>query len=414
MTDADSTVLRILFVTTVIEVIGYGMVLPILPLLLTEPSSTLFLLPEKYTLGTGFLFLGLLIAVYPLGQFVSTPILGQLSDRYGRRPLLILSIVGTVIADIVFGLAILTANIPLMFLSRGLNGLTGGNISIVQAAIADVSPRETKSKNFGLIGAAFGLGFIIGPFLGGLLSSPKILPFFNAATPFFVAAVFSAVSAVLIHYKLYETSPLESDVVVNWRQSIDNIRRAFQMPQRRALFSTSFLYYSGFAFFTSFVGVFLVKRFGFDQIAIGNYFLYVGVLVLLTQVVVVPRFYRRFAEHRTMPFTLFAAGIALLLLYPQHALIVFLLITPLFSVSNGLTQVAITTLISESGDANDQGLLLGINSSLRALGAAIPSGLAGVSAAMFAPETPILIAGALITVTAIIYLAWTGFRQASS
>lgn len=406
MNRSESTVIRVLFLTTLIEIIGFGMVFPVLPLLLTEPASTLFLLPAQYSLESGFIFLGLLIAFYPLGQFVATPILGQLSDRYGRRPLLIVSILGTVVANIVFAFAILWANIPLMFLSRAVNGLTGGNISIVQAAIADVSPADQKSKNFGLISAAFGLGFMIGPFLGGFLATPSVLPFFNAATPFFVAAGLSMISVLLVYYRLTETSPMHAGTTINWRRSIDNIVHAFKLSERRAIFATGFFYYSGFAFLTSFMAVFLIKRFGFDQFAIGNYFLYIGLLVILTQVVLVPRFYRRFAESRTMPFTLFLTGIAILVLYPQNDLVPFLLLTPLFSVFNGLTRVSLITLISNTGDREDQGLILGINSSLRALGTAIPSGLAGAAAAVFAPETPILISGAIITVTAIGYLVW--------
>lgn len=410
MPSSDNTVVRVLFLATFIEVVGFGMVLPILPLLLTEPGSQFFLLPHEYTLDMGFLLLGLLIAAYPLGQFVATPILGQLSDRYGRRPLLIISIAGTVLANLVFGAAIITANIPAMFLSRLVNGLTGGNISIVQAAIADVSPSRDKSTNFGRISAAFGLGFVVGPFLGGVLSSPSIIPFFNASTPFFAAAIVSTLSALLVHYKLHETSPM-ADIAINWKQSIDNVVQAFRMPKRRALFTTGFFYYTGFGFLTSFMAVFLIQRFNFNQFAIGNYFLYIGILVVLTQVVIVPRFYRRISESTAIPFTLFATGVSILILYPQHALLPFLLLTPLFSISNGLTRVGIITLISNTGEEQDQGLVLGINSSLRALATAIPSSLAGASAALFAPETPLLIAGGVITVTAIGYLLWRETRE---
>ncbi len=411
MSGNERTVIRVLFLATLIEVIGFGMVLPILPLLLTEPSSPFFLLPGMYTVEQGFLLLGLLIAAYPLGQFFATPILGQLSDKYGRRPMLLLSIAGTVIANVIFGFAIITANIPFMFLSRALNGITGGNIAIVQAGIADVSDTAQKATNFGRISAAFGFGFMVGPFLGGLLSTPDVLPFFNASTPFFIAAVFSTASALLVYARLHETSPQDIDISVNWKQSIDNIIQAFRMPQRRALFTTSFLYYCGFGFLTSFMAVFLIQRFEFTQFHIGNYFLYIGVIVVLTQLIIVPQFYSRFRESRAMPLTLFATGIAILILYPQHALIPFLLLTPLFSVANGITRVGIITLISNTGGDTDQGLILGVNSSLRALATAIPSGLAGAAAAVFAPETPILIAGGIITVTAIGYLTWKNKRQ---
>jgi len=391
-------VLRVLMLSTFIERIGFGVVIPILPLLLTEPSSPLYILPAGMAVETGYLLLGLLFACYPLGQFIGTPILGQLSDRVGRRKLLIVSVLGTLIANVLFGAGVLYGIIPLLFVAKLLDGVTGGNISIVQAAVADVSDHDHRAAGFGKISAAFGAGFVVGPFLGGVLGSADILPFATAATPFWFAAVLSGLSLVIIYRYLEETSPMEA-APINWYQPIDNIRTAFALPERRRLFGIGLLYYCGFTFFTSFAGVFLIKRFGFDQFMIGNFFLYIGVMIVLTQIVVVPRVFGRFHAGSTLPITLVLTGAAVLALSFQSKLLAALALVPVFSMANGLTQVAITTLISESSDAGDQGLVLGVNSSVRALGQSVPSVLSGAAAAVFAPMTPLVIAGVLMLTT---------------
>lgn len=163
--------MRTLFLTVVAEVISFGVLIPIVPLLFTEPGSSFFILPEGLSIDQGYMILGLLIGLYPLGQFVATPILGEISDIYGRKKVIQISILGTVVSSFIFAYGIMIASIPILPFSRIINGLTGGLISVAQASIADLSDKSGKSKNFGIIGMAFGIGFIFGPFLEGFLSS---------------------------------------------------------------------------------------------------------------------------------------------------------------------------------------------------------------------------------------------------
>src|SRR6185369_14446856 len=152
--------LPVILFTIFIDLLGVGILIPVIPQLLANPHSSEFLLPAGFTLAQGYILLGFLTAIFPIMQFFATPILGQLSDTYGRRKLLATSIIGTSLSYVVFALGIVTKNIPLLFLSRGFDGITGGNVAVAQAAVADVTKPENRAKAFGVIGAVFGIGFI--------------------------------------------------------------------------------------------------------------------------------------------------------------------------------------------------------------------------------------------------------------
>lgn len=386
--------------TVLAEVIGFGILIPIVPLIFVEPSSQFFLLPEAYSIQTGYILLGLLIGAYPLMQFLATPILGELSDIYGRRKVIQISITGTVISTLIFAYALATANILLLFLSRLVNGLTGGLNSVVQASVADISTEKNKSKNLGRIGAVFGAGFVLGPFLGGLLSSGDYA-LTGLTTPFIFAAILSFASLIFVSKELRETSPMKDDKI-NWLKPFSQIKRGYQLDGLKKLFGANFFYFSGFAFFTTFIPVVLVERFSFTQFEIGNTFLLIGLAIMFTQLVVIPKLFPRFNEEKVMPITLMLTGISIILIGFQSNLTLFLLFAVLFSIMNGITNVSLETLVSRNA-TKQQGLALGTNQSLRSLANAGPSMLSGVAAALFTSTMPIYLSGTIILTTGIIY-----------
>ncbi len=275
-----------LILTIFLDVVGIGILIPVIPQLLGEPSSPYFLLsPNQAHLG--FILLGFLVASYPVAMFFASPVLGALSDKYGRKPVLLLSLLGTSISYFVFAYAIIIKNIPLLFISRIIDGITGGNISVAQAAIADMTDPKERQKVFGIMGAAFGLGFILGPFLGGILSSPAILPFFSASTPFLFSGILALFSVISIWF-LFPESIKERyhDRKINFLSSLENIAKANKFHDVRYLFLTSFLFNAGFAFFTSFFNVYLTNKFSFSPADIGNFFAYVGFWMIITQLLV--------------------------------------------------------------------------------------------------------------------------------
>jgi len=387
--------------TTLAEVIGFGILIPIVPLMFVEPTSQFFILPESYSIGVGYILLGLLVGAYPLMQFLATPILGELSDIYGRKSVIQISIFGTVISTLIFTYALATANLLVLFLSRIVNGLTGGLNSVVQASIADISNEENKSKNLGKIGATFGAGFVIGPFLGGLLSS-GLFWFTGLITPFLFAAALSFGSLLFVSRHLKETSPMKKGSI-NWLKPFTQLKKGLQMENLKKLFAANFFYFSGFAFFTTFLSVILVERFSFTQLDIGNTFLLIGLVIMFTQLVLIPRLFPRFSEEDLMPITLMLTGLAVLAMGVQSDLVLFLLFASMFAMMNGITNISLETLVSRNASEDDQGLALGTNQSLRSLANAGPSMLSGVAAALFTSATPIYLAGGIILLTGLIY-----------
>ncbi|MEO0641232.1 MAG: MFS transporter, partial [Bacteroidota bacterium] len=160
----------IIFLTAFIDLLGFSLVIPVLGPLLIDGT---YVLDASYDADTRNLMYGLLSGIFPLFQFFGSSILGSLSDKYGRKPILLISLVISFVGYVVFTLGVYFGDLILMFVGRSIQGLAAGNLSILYSSVADVSSKEEKAKNFGVIGAAFGLGFVIGPFLGGLLSNPE-------------------------------------------------------------------------------------------------------------------------------------------------------------------------------------------------------------------------------------------------
>ncbi|MGZ4862437.1 MAG: MFS transporter [Halobacteriota archaeon] len=392
-----------------LDLVGIGILIPVVPILLAGPRSPFYLLPARYTIQTGYILLGWLVAIYPLCQFLAAPILGQLSDRYGRRRLLGISVTGTCISYIIFAFGIVTRNIPLLFLARGFDGITGGNIPVAQAVIADITPPEQRAKNFGLLGAAFGLGFIIGPYIGGKLSDPSVVSWFTAATPFWFAALLSAMNVFLILLLLPETlARAQRGLKIRWSRSMRDVARAYTYKDFRALFATVFLFQGGFTFYTTFIGVYFINKFSFTSGNIGDFLAYVGLWIVIAQAFILRRLLR-YADYKVLRVTLTATGFLVLAFFLPNASWQLLFVAPFFSVANGLSQAFLTTIVSRSAGESVQGEILGINASVTAVAQAIPPVVAGYLAAQIVAQAPIYVASLFIVLSGVIF--WLFFKR---
>jgi len=260
--------------TVFLDLLGLGIVIPILPAILLDPIGGI--LPLNYSYTVRILMYGFLVASYPIAQFFGAPVLGTLADGYGRKKLLLLSLCGTLIGYIIFVTGILQGNVILLFIGRMIDGFTGGNISVAQSAIADISNEKTKARNFGLIGMCFGLGFVIGPFIGGKLSDPYIYEGFTYATPFFVSIVLTVINIILVCVNLQETIINKRAVRIDFFTGFKNIKSAFSFHKLRVMFLVVFLLNIGHNFFTQFLQVFLMGKFGFTQSKVADFFCVYG------------------------------------------------------------------------------------------------------------------------------------------
>lgn len=389
-------ILITIFLTVFIDLLGIGILIPVIPQLFANPLSIEYMLPLGTSINQGYLLLGLLIAVYPIGQFFATPILGQLSDKYGRKKILAISLAGTSLSYVVFAIAIVTKNIPLLFFSRFFDGVTGGNISIAQAMIGDVSKPENRAKNFGMLGAAFGLGFILGPYIGGKLSDPQVVSWFTSATPFYFAGILAFFNMLSVLFLVPETNFNRRLEPLTWGKSLSNIKKAMEMDGVSAIFVTNFLFFGGFTFFTTFFGVFLIQKFNFTQGNIGDFFAYVGIWSVFTQAVMTRIIAKHFADFKVIRLTLISAGVLVLAYFLPKYSWQLLLIPPFFSICTGLTMANINSLLSKKAPADQRGEIMGISSSVQALAQAIPAILSGFIASYLASTTPLIVASVII------------------
>lgn len=389
-----------IFLTVFIDLIGIGIVIPILAPMFLDQNSTLF--APSVGLGERTLILGIVLALYPIFQFFGAPILGGMSDRIGRKPLLSISIFGTMVGYVLFALGISMGNMWLLVIGRIVDGFTGGNISIAQSAIADNSDPESKAKNFGLIGMAFGFGFIIGPFIGGKLGDASIVSWFNYSTPFWFAALLSFANLILIQLMFRETLKEKIDKKADIFMGVRNIVKAINMPNMRVAFLVVFLMMFGFTFFTQFFQVFLIEKFSYTQSQIGDLFAFMGVCVAIVQGGITRIISKRFKPAQILNYALLGLSIAVgtYMLVTDAAQIYYII--PFIALFNGISQPNLTALISNLADEKSQGEILGINQSIIAFAWAIPPIISGFISAIDV-RLPIIVGASIM------FISWGAF-----
>lgn len=394
--------------------LGFGILIPVYPLLIS-PGSPFRVTPEGWSFTQGLIMLGWLQGIFPFFIFLAAPILGQMSDRYGRRPVLAFSIFGTAVGYAIFAIGISTANIPLLFIGRALDGITGGNQAVAQAAIGDVSTNENRAKNFGMIGAAFGLGFILGPYIGGRLSGPNksfyglfhTPDWFSATTPFWFAAILSLINCGLILAIFPETLLRKVNAGrLQFGRAVSNVVAGFKSDRLRVVLGSGFMFNAGFTFFTTFFGVYLRNNFGFDEGKTGDYFAIVGLFIAFSQAVVVGRVAKFLADWKVLRFSLFGTGIVMFIYFfsPTDTTLYIYLTIPFFTLFNGLSMANMGSLISRSAEMGRQGEAMGIYSSVQSLAQVPASILVGYIATSITSATPLIVSGSCIAAGGLLFL----------
>lgn len=371
--------LLVIFITVFIDLVGFGIVIPVLPF---------------YAEGTKFgatpREVGLLFASYSIMQLIFAPVLGRLSDKYGRRPVLLVSILGTSLGFLILGFA---TTLWMLFAGRIIDGISGGNISTAQAYIADVTTKENRAKGMGLIGAAFGLGFVFGPAIGGILSR------WGISVPFLFAGGLAFVNAILLYFTLPETVTADHPARVSaargrgWRQLIVSLRH----PRLSVVLTIYFLSIVAFSIMTASFSLFLMFRMGYDAFHNGWVFAFVGIISATIQGALIGKMVKRFGEPALviMGALLFSASLFMTpFVGPAVGVIGILSIGAMSAIGNALMAPSLTSLASKTASAREQGAMLGVMQSIASLARAVGPSIA-----------------ALLIYSAIAYLGFDGRPQ---
>ena len=344
--------LGVIVLIVLVDLLGFTIVMPLLA-------------PFAAQYGFSEWQIGVLFSAYPVCQLVAGPILGRLSDRYGRRPLLIFSQAGTALSFLILGLS---RDFTVMLLARLLDGASGGNILVAQAYVADVTAPENRARGMGLIGMAFGLGFVLGPLLGGLLLSLPLADEWRLRLPFLVAAGFSTLAWLLVLFRLPESRPpgepaREAARVATWRGIVDSIT----IPGIGRLILIGFLAVFAFAAFEGTFALFLQRRMRWDARTAAFAFAGIGFLSALVQGGLIRRLVPRFGEPRLIVTGLVIAacgfaGMSLVANAPELAASMILL-----SVGQGLLGPSLSGLLSRITPMSEQGAVFGTLTSAQTL-----------------------------------------------
>ncbi len=371
-----------LFLVVFIDLLGFSLILPLLPYYANSFGATPALV-------------GLLTAAYAAAQMIGAPILGRLSDRYGRRPILLVSIAGTLAGFLLLGFAELigrslagllipagaslsTGNaliLGMLFASRVIDGLTGGNISVAQAYISDVTDASNRAKGLGMIGAAFGLGFILGPAVGGLLST------WGYDVPAFAAAGLATFNLALVWLRLPESLTPEARAMLADRPrsafSLRTLWEALNRPRVGPLLHVRFFFGLAFAMFQTVFALFAQYRLGLDARQTGFVLAYVGVLAVLVQGVGVARLSRRYADSQLILWSSVVMAFSLLGWALTPNVWVLLLVMAPLAASGGILNTIINSALSKSVHPEQVGGTLGLSASLESLTRVIAPSLGG-------------------------------------
>ncbi|CAN5191626.1 tetracycline resistance MFS efflux pump [soil metagenome] len=366
--------LAIIGLIALVNALGYGIIIPIM-----YSYSKQFGLSDFQT--------GLLFALFSLCQFISTPIIGRLSDKYGRRPLLIASITGTALS---FFLLAWCPNVIVLFIARALDGITAGNIPVAMAVISDTTKPEERAKGFGIIGASFGFGFLFGPAIAALTVG------ISAALPFIIAGIISVIAIAMTWFFLPETNDHMGqvqkgkmfDFVKMWHMLFD--------PNVGVTFIITLFYFMAFA---------CAIIYGFQPYTKNvlhvtdtqNALLFVlfGAVGLFSQMFFVGRFTKKFGIKHSFSLSIFFTGFSFLIMAFSHSLPLFVIGSVVLGLFNGISQTLIPTILSNETDAKSQGSIMGLNTSYQSIGMIIGPIMGGFLAT-FAVFYPLLV-GSVIT-----------------
>jgi multidrug resistance protein len=373
--------LLVIFLTIFVNLVGFGIIVPLLPF-------------YAETFGASPLVIGLLFAVFSICQLLAAPVLGNWSDRYGRRPILIFSLLGTVVSFVMLALA---HSITMLFLARIVDGLSGGNISTARAYVADVTEPKDRSRAYGLIGAAFGLGFIFGPALSGVLAR------FSYTAPIWAAAVITLVATAVAWFWLPETvHRTHAGASMPFRSFPGLLRR----PGLGRMLVIDFVYWFAFAMFQTTFALFAARRFQFDASQTGYLFSAFGILGAVVQGGFIRPVVHRLGDKPTFIMGLVFSAVGLVGATLTHSVGAFVFALVPLALGIGFGHPTVSSLVSRAAREEEQGRVQGAASAVESLGRTMGPVWGNASLQRFGEGTPYVSAAVCLMVTLVLSLGY--------
>lgn len=345
-----------------IDYLGISLVYPVFSSMLFDPTHPIISFDSSPSYRGALL--GILIGLTPLTQFFSAPLLGAISDLKGRKKALIYGTIFGFSGYILAVLGMLIHSLPLLFMYRIFVGIASGTVPVAQAMIADISTKDNKARRFSLFSASLGLGFTVGPFIGGKLADPSLASWCGYPMPFATASIMCLISLVIIAWKFPETRNEHRDVIINFMESIRNIQKVFLWPQLRWMFLATFSFAFGWSFFNEFVPVLLREKFGFNLSNIGDYYAYGGAWYALNSGVITALILKYFPLEKTGIWALIGCAVCmltLLIIQERHYL---WFVLPLLMFFLSFTYPTTAAMVSNRAGTKNQGEVLGVYQSV--------------------------------------------------
>jgi DHA1 family tetracycline resistance protein-like MFS transporter len=373
--------LVVIFLTIFVNLVGFGIIVPLLPF-------------YAETFGASPVAVGLLFAVFSLAQLIAAPVLGDLSDRFGRRPVLILSLAGTVVSFVMMANA---QTLTMLFVARVIDGLSGGNISTARAYVADITEPQDRSRVYGILGAAFGLGFILGPALSAIFAR------ISYTAPIWAAAGITMVALLLAVFWLPETV---HRTAASSGAPFRHLAKLLRRDDLRRVLIIDFVYWLSFAVFQTTFALFAARRFGFDAPQTGYFFAAFGVLGALVQVTLIRPVVGRLGDKGTFMMGLALAAFGLVAATLTHSVPLFALALVPLAFGIGFGHPTMSSLVSRAARGDEQGRVQGAASAIESLGRTIGPVWGSASLQRYGEAMPYVTAAVFLVMTLLLSVGY--------
>lgn len=374
--------------TVFIDSLGFGLIVPLLGPMLVESSLFISHDTSVHLKGWSYSFL---VASYCIGQFFGSPILGAISDRVGRKKVLIATLLLALFGYMLGAFSVASLSVLGLFISRIIAGIAAGNFSIAQSYIADETDQMSKSKNFGLLGMAWGSGFVLGPYIGGRCVDPSICRVDSWVMPFYIASLLCIANILLAYFFLKDSSLPLRRTKISLTAGFLDVKNAFSHQKLKTLFKVMFIFSFGWGFFTEFSPVFLINRLGLKVEGIATFFAWVGLWIALCQGLLIRPIIKRFSSSSILSVSLIIFACILLgVAFVKNERQLFFCV-PFLAFVESLIYPSAASLISNMTPEDRQGEVLGIYNSVQWAAIGLTPFLSGVVIMKY-PVAPVIVA----------------------